>query len=190
MIIFDDRYMEQEEGKELLRTLEARRDWSVDKDNSLISNVVLDVNPDELSEEAAFFVRKLDQFANFNRIDIKRVEAITLIKMDQKSDRQEIEYESPEIDEEEGNLILFISANESDAHTYVFNEKAGEAKSVDDLTVFTMFSPVAGRGFIVFPDKYYALSLPQKYENQYFVKIKFKGDIIQTQASTVYHMDM
>jgi hypothetical protein len=190
MIIFDDRYMDEEGQQELLLALEARDDWSTDKDNSLIHNVVLDVNPDELSEEAAFFVKKLDSFANSNRINVNRVESITLIKMDQKSDKQELEYESPEIDEEEGNLILFISVNDSDAHTYVFNEKSGEAKSVEDLTVFTMFSPVAGRGFIVFPEKYYALSLPQKYENQYLVKIKFKGDIIQNQASTVYHMEM
>lgn len=190
MIIFDDRYIDQNEAEELHSTLVARKDWSKDPDNALINVVSLDVNPDELSEEAAFFVRKLDKFANSNRIDIKRVESITLIKMDQKSDKQELEYESPEIDEEDGNLILFISTNSSDAHTYVFNEKSGEAENIDDLTVFTMFSPVAGRGFIVFPQKYYALSLPQECENQYFVKIKFKGDIVQNQASTVYHMEM
>lgn len=190
MIIFDDRYIDQEEKTELLNTLKARRDWSADKDNSLISNVALTVDPDNLSEEVAFFVKKLDKFANSNRIDVHRVESITLIKMDQKTEKEELEYESPEIDEEDGNLLLFITANDSDAHTYVFNEKLGDASSIDDLTVFTMFSPVEGRGFIVFPDKYYALSLPQNYENQYLVKIKFKGTIIQSQASTVYHMEM
>ena len=190
MIIFDDRYMDQEEKQELLSVLEKRTDWATDKDNELINNIVLDFNPDSLSEEAEFFVKKLDKFANYNRIDVTRVESITLIKVDQNSDREEIEYESPEIDEEEGNLILFISANDSDAHTYVFNEKLGDAKSVDDLTVYTMFSPVLGRGFIVFPDRYYALSLPQKYPNQYFVKIKFKGQLIQNQSSTVYDLEM
>jgi hypothetical protein len=190
MIIFDDRYIDQDEAVELHNALLARRDWSTDPDNPLISTVSIDVNPDELSLEASFFVKKLDSFANSSRIDVKRVESITLIKMDRKSDKQELEYESPEIDEEDGNLLLFISTNSSDAHTYVFNEESGEAKSADDLTVFTMFSPVAGRGFIVFPQKYYALSLPQEYENQYFVKIKFKGDIVQNQASVVYHMDM
>lgn len=190
MIIFDDRYIDQTEAEELHNAVIERTDWSTDPDNALISTVSIDVNPDELSEEAAFYVRKLDSFANSNRIDVKRVESITLIKMDQKSEKQELEYESPEIDEEDGNLLLFISTNGSDAHTYVFNEESGQASDVDDLTVFTMFSPVAGRGFIVFPQKYYALSLPQNYENQYFVKIKFKGDIVQNQASTVYHMEM
>jgi hypothetical protein len=119
MIIFDDRYIDQNEAEELHNSLVARRDWSKDPDNPLISTVSIEVNPDELSIEAAYFVRKLDSFANSSRIDIKRVESITLIKMDQKSDKQELEYESPEIDEEDGNLLLFISTNSSDAHTYV-----------------------------------------------------------------------
>ena len=190
MIIFDDRYIEKDEVVDLHNNVSNRKDWSQDPSNSLISYIPVKVNNENLSDDAKFFIRKLDLFANANRIDVNEVKEITLIKMDQKTDKQELEYESPEIDEEEGNLLLFISTNDSDGHTYVFNEGLSEAKTTDDLTVFTLFSPYAGRGFIVFPDKFYALSMPEKFENQYMVKIKFAGKVIQNQASTVYDMEM
>jgi hypothetical protein len=189
MIIFDDRYIEKQDVEDLHNNVSNRNNWSQDPSNPLISYIPVEVNNEELSGDALYFIRKLDLFANSNRIDVQEVKEITLIKMDKKTDKQELEYESPEIDEE-GNLILFISTNDSDGHTYVFNEGLGEAKSEDDLTVFTMFSPYAGRGFIVFADKFYALSMPEKFENQYMVKIKFAGKIIQNQASTVYDMEM
>lgn len=190
MIIFDDRYIAQDDVVELHDNVSKRKDWSQDPSNPLLSYISVDVDNENLSNDAKFFINKLDLFANSNRINVNEVKEITLIKMDQKTDKVELEYESPEIDEEEGNLLLFITTNDSDGHTYVFNEGLGDASSKNDLTVFTLFSPYAGRGFIVFPDKFYALSMPEKFENQYMVKIKFAGKIIQNQASTVYDMEM
>ncbi len=190
MIIFDDRYIETKDVEELHKNVSTRSDWSKDPSNPLISYIPVEVKNEALSEDAMFFIRKLDLFANSNRMNVEEVKEITLIKMDQKTDKEELEYESPEVDEEEGNLLLFITTNDSDGHTYVFNEGLGDVKSEDDLTVFTMFSPYAGRGFIVFPNKFYALSMPEKFENQYMVRIKFAGKIIQNQASTVYDMEM
>lgn len=190
MIIFDDRYIEQRDAEELHSNVSGRSDWSKDPSNSLISYIPVEVNNESLSEDALFFIKKLDLFANANRINVDMVKEITLIKMEQKTDKEELEYESPEVDEDDENLLLFITTNDSDGHTYVFNEGLGEVKSEDDLTVFTMFSPYAGRGFIVFPNKFYALSMPEKFENQYMVKIKFAGKIVQNQSSTVYDMEM
>lgn len=188
MIIFDDLYMSGDEIADLRNKVMSVSDWQESESHPSLFTVSVDMDTENDQSDANFYIKKLDAFAHRNRIDIKSVDSISLIKMIKQESKEDLEHNNPEVGEDDGSLVLFISLSETDAHTYIFNEKANEVQELEDLTVFTLFSPYAGRGFIVFPNKYFALSMPSKNEDQYMIKITFKGNINSNQASTVFDM--
>lgn len=186
MIIFDDLASDKETIAHIREYVSHLEFWESSPEDPLISRISLMSESESLFDISDKISDFLHSFAHRNRIDVSQIISMDAIKLSHKANKEEIDYEKPVFNSiDDLTVVLFL--NTSNAHMFIFNE--GEGASEEDLTVYTMFSPVEGRGFVLDTSKYHAFSLPGDIENQYLVKIQFSGKLVSNQASTVYDLE-
>jgi hypothetical protein len=186
MIIFDDLSINKEDLLRIKAYISNLQNWISDENDPLIEKVEIlgsGVPTYDISDQ---IVSWLKSFAQRNRLDVNNVVNIYAIKLNKKDNKEDIDYEQPKYFNNELLSVIFF-LDDSDAHMFIFNE--GEESKEEDLTVYTMFSPVSGRGFVLDTTKWHAYSLPSGIDAQYLIKVDFEGKIVSNQASTVYDLE-
>lgn len=183
MIIFDDNAFDPNGIADLKSSIKDIPSWSTDASDPVVSRFLVEPETGLYNLSVAM----LDQFANNNRLNIKEVKKIEAVKLSKKDNKDELDYELPVV-EDDGSLMLVIFVETSDAHVYVFEEGSESSNDLENLTIYTLFSPVENRGCIINPSKYYAFSSPSNIDAQHALTIKFDGAIVDHQASTVYDL--
>jgi hypothetical protein len=186
MIIFDDLSIDREELLKIKAYISNLETWQIKEEDPIIESIDLVIDGSETYDIAEKLVKWSDSFAHRNRIDISKIVNIKAIKLNKKENKEEIDFEEPRYEPSSLSTLIFF-LDDSDAHMFIFNE--GEEADKDDLTVYTMFSPVAGRGFVLDNTKWHAYSMPSGIDAQYLIKVDFEGKIVSNQASTVYDLE-